>query len=70
MTTIEELIQTHPSEWLAIEVTEEREGQPYAGKLIYHSTDRDDVWAKTKEYKRLYLCYAGPALKKGYAAAF
>lgn len=70
MPAIQELLKEHPEEWLAIEVTEEQDGQPHAGKLIYHARDREEVWQKTKDRRRLYITYAGPALKKGYAAAF
>lgn len=61
---------THQGEWLAIEVTEEADGQPSEGKLIYHSPVREEVWEKTRERKRLYITYAGPPLKEGFAAAF
>lgn len=70
MPSIQELIEEHPEEWLAIQVTEEEDGQPAAGQLIYHSTDREDVWQKTKDHKRVYIVYAGPPLKEGHAAAF
>ena len=29
-----------------------------------------EVWRRTRNWKRLYIVYAGPPLKKGYAAAF
>jgi len=38
--------------------------------LVCHAKDRDEVWQKAKERRRLYILYAGPALKEGYAAAF
>jgi hypothetical protein len=38
--------------------------------LVCHAKDRDEVWRKTKGRKRLYIVFAGPALKEGYAAAF
>jgi hypothetical protein len=67
---IRELIEQYSGEWLAIEVIEEKDGRPYAGKLIYHSHDRDEVWQKTKELQRVYIVYAGSPLKEGYAAVF
>ncbi len=70
MPTIEELVRKHKGEWLAIEVTEELQGIPIAGELVYHSPRRKEVWQKTKDYKRLLITYAGPPLKEGYAAAF
>lgn len=70
MPAIEELIRKHKGEWLAIEVTEELEGVPVAGELVYHSPRRKEVWEKTRDRQRLYITYAGPPLKEGYAAAF
>ena len=70
MRSIQELIEQYPDEWLAIDVKAEAEGRPKAGKLVYHAKDRDEVWQRTKGRKRLYIVYAGPALKDGYAAAF
>jgi len=70
MAKIHELIQKYPNEWLAIEVTQELQGIPLAGELVYHSRRRKEVWEKTKDYKRLLITYAGPPLKEGYAAAF
>jgi len=67
---IEELIAEHEGEWLAIEVTKEENGHPKEGILVYHSPVREEVWEKTRERKRLYIVYAGPPLKEGYAAAF
>ena len=67
---IRELIDHYPGEWLAIEVTSEKGGRPEEGDLVYHAKDRDEVWRNTRSRKRLYIVYAGPALKEGYAAAF
>jgi len=70
MHSIQELIEQHPDEWLAIDVKAEEGGRPKAGALVYHAKDRDEVWRKTKRLRRLYIVYAGPPLKEGYAAAF
>jgi len=70
ITSVRELIARHPGEWLAIALKAEERGQPKLGQLIYHAKDRDAVWQKTRSRKRLYIVYAGPALKNGYAAAF
>ncbi|MBI3460646.1 hypothetical protein HY009_06940 [Candidatus Acetothermia bacterium] len=70
MAKIEELLKKYPGEWLAIEVTDEVEGVPVAGELICHSSHRAEVWRKTQAKKRVYVTYAGPPLKEGYAAAF
>jgi len=70
MSRIEALIAEYEGEWLAIEVTEEENDQPKEGELVYHSPTREEVWERTGERKRLYIIYAGPPLKEGYAAAF
>ena len=70
MRSIQELIEQYPDEWLAIDVRAEAGGRPKAGELVYHAKDRDEVWRKTKGRKRLYIVFAGPALKEGFAAAF
>jgi len=48
MHTIQELIEQHPDEWLAIEVKAEEGGRPKTGALVYHAKDRDQVWRKTE----------------------
>lgn len=70
MPTIEELKEQHQNEWLAIDVTQSRDGEPLEGELVYHSAHRDEVWEKTKDQEKLYITFAGPPLKEGYAAAF
>ncbi len=70
MNSIQELIEQYPDEWLAIDVKAEEGGRPKSGELVYHAKDRDEVWRKTRSRRRLYVVYAGPALKEGYAAAF
>jgi hypothetical protein len=67
---VQELIQQHPGEWLAIDVETETGGRPKAGRLVCHARDRDTVWRKTKSRRRLYIVYAGPPLREGYATAF
>ena len=71
MTKIESLKKKYKEEWLAIEVTEEIEGKPFRGNLIYHSRDHDELWDKiAKDKRRIYVTYAGPLIEKGYAVAF
>jgi len=70
VSTIEELIEHYPDEWLAIAVTAEAGGRPTSGRLVCHAKDPEEVWRRTRNWKRLYIVYAGPPLKKGYAAAF
>jgi len=67
---IQKIVEQHPGEWLAIAVAAEKGGQPTAGQLVCHARDPDEVWRRTRNWKRLYVVYAGPPLKKGYAAAF
>lgn len=69
---IKDLKKKYKGEWLAIEVTEEQEGEPVEGKLILHEKDHDKLWGKVpqKKNKKIYVTYAGPPLEKGYAAAF
>ena len=68
--TIQKLIEQYPEEWLAIDVKVESEGQPQKGVLVCHAKDQEEVWQTTKHRRRLYIVYAGPPLKEGYAAAF
>ena len=70
MRSIQEFIDQYPDEWLAIDVKVEEGGRPKSGELICRSKDRDEVWRKTKDRKRVYIVYAGPAFKEGYVAAF
>jgi len=69
---IKDLKKKYKDEWLAIEVTEEVEGEPVKGKLLLHEKDHDKLWKKVpqKKDKKIYVTYAGPALEEGYAAAF
>ena len=59
--------------WLAIKVTKrDGEGNPLDGELVAKSNDRDEILGAapiSKEYST-FITFTGPALKKGYAAAF
>jgi len=71
MPEIEDLKSLYKGEWLAIEVTMEDASGPVEGRLIYHSTSREDVWRKIKgDRRRIYVTYAGPLIEEGYAVAF
>ncbi len=72
MEKIEELKKKYKGEWLAIEVTKEKDGEPVQGKLILHAKDREEIWRKIRlsKEKEIYVTFAGPPLEKGYAAAF
>jgi len=68
--TIQQLIEHYPDEWLAIAVTAEAGGRPKSGRLVCHAKDPEEVWRRTRSRKRLFIVFAGPPLKEGYAAAF
>ncbi len=71
MAKIREFERDYRGEWLAIEVEKEGVMGPEEGKLLFHAKDRDAVWQRIKMYpQNVYVMYAGPPLKKGYAAAF
>jgi hypothetical protein len=72
MPDIRALKRKYKGEWLAIEVTQESNGEPVKGKLILHNKDRDGIWEKIElsQGKEIYVTYAGPLVEKGYAVAF
>ncbi len=71
MPEIEELRRQYKGEWLAIEVTREDASGPSEGRLIFHSTSREDVWSKIKgDRRKIYVTFAGPLIEEGYAVAF
>jgi len=72
MPKIESLKKKYPGEWLAIEVTKLRLGEPLEGKLIYHKKDRKRLWEtlELSKDKEIYVTYAGPLIEEGYAVAF
>jgi hypothetical protein len=71
MTKIRELKEAYKGEWLAVAVSEEKEGTCEEGVLLYHSEDRDDVWRMIKdEPRRIYVTYAGAILEEGQGVAY
>jgi len=72
MPDIGALKRKYKGEWLAIEVTQESNGEPVQGKLILHDKNRDRIWEKIElsKDKEIYITYAGPLVEKGYAVAF
>jgi len=72
MAKIGEIKKKYKGEWLAIEVTKEKNGEPIEGKLMLHSKDREKIWGKIRlsKEKEIYVTFAGPPLEKGHAAAF
>ena len=72
MAKIAELKETYHGEWLAIVLPQEGDSTTAEeGELLFHSTNRDEVWKQTKtDVRKIYVTYAGPALPPGWAAAF
>jgi len=64
---IEELKNKYKDEWLAIEVTKEKEGLPIEGEIVDHNKDRKQLHEKTREIDDLMILYSGEIVKKGYA---
>jgi hypothetical protein len=73
MTKIEKLKQKYKDMWIAIKVTKrDDEGNPLDGELVAKSNDCDEIWniaPISREYST-FITFTGPAIKKGYAAAF
>ena len=71
MDRIEEIRESYAGEWLAIAILEESKGKPAEVELVCHSGDKDEVWKEIRgDSRRIYVTYAGPMLREGYAAAF
>ncbi|MFQ5864235.1 MAG: hypothetical protein ACE5IW_03295 [bacterium] len=72
MAKIEQLKKKYEGQWLAIEVTKEKNGEATEGELILHTANREELWKKVppSKDKIIYITYAGPPLEEGYAAAF
>ena len=71
MSNIKQLKEEHKGEWLAIAVTDRTTEGPTEGELLSHATDRAYVWKTIRDDPRhIYVTFAGPMLKEGYAAAF
>ena len=49
---IDKLEKEHPDEWLLIEVTKERNGQPHVGKLIATAVDDMELIELGQQYDR------------------
>ena len=69
---IEEIKQKYKDEWVLIKVIKTDElNRPIKGELIFHSKNRDEVYAKMKQIKgHTYTLYTGKIPKEGYAVAF
>ena len=62
----------HKDEWLLIRVSKtDGKSRPVEGELVFHSKNRDDVYAKqTGLDGDYYITYTGDIPKKGFAVAF
>ena len=72
MAKVEQLKTKYPNEWLALKVEKEApDGSIYA-KLIFHHPDRRFLHEvlRRKKVKSVYITYAGPLVKSGYAIMF
>lgn len=72
MPTIEQLKAEYEGEWLAINVTASDYYGATEGELLYHTSDRDEIWRKIGDIPRerrkdydLAILYAGPLLAEG-----
>ena len=67
---IKELGKKHKDEWLAVEVTKEKEGIPVEGELLDHDKDRQELYDRLigKDIESVvYTFYTGDIIEKGYA---
>ncbi len=69
---IEKVKGKYKDEWVLIKVLKIDElNIPIEGEVIFHSKNRDEVYAKMKEVKgHTYTLYTGKIPKEGYAVAF
>lgn len=69
---IEEVKEKYKDEWVLIKVLKTDElNRPIEGEVLFHSKNRDEVYAKMKEVKgHTYTLYTGEIPKEGYAVAF
>lgn len=69
---IETIRKRFRREWLLIALGEvNKNATPLTGHLLAHSPHRDEIYAKSKSYKRpALIVYSDNGFPKGYAAAF
>jgi len=62
--------QQYAGQWLAFLVTEETSTGKLLGQVIAHNPDRRELHRKlrAKKVKQVYVTFAGPSVKPGYAA--
>ena len=70
---IETIRKQFHREWLLIALGKVDDGTttPLTGRLLLHSPHRDEIYAKSKNYKKpALIVYSEDGFPKGYAAAF
>lgn len=67
--SLERAKERYAGEWLAFLVTEEAPTGELFGQLIAHNPDRRELHRqlREKQVKQVYVTFAGPAVKPGYA---
>jgi len=67
--SLERVKQQFAGQWLAFLVTQETPTGELEGQLIAHNPDRRELHRELRERKveRVYITFAGPVVKPGYA---
>lgn len=67
--SLKDVKQQYAGEWLAFLVTEEAPTGELFGQLIAHNPDRRELHQelREKQVKQVYVTFAGPVVKPGYA---
>jgi hypothetical protein len=66
---LEQAKQQYAGQWLAFLVSEETPTGELRGQLLAHNPDRRELHRELRERKveRIYITFAGPVVKPGYA---
>ena len=67
--SLEQVKQEYAGQWVAFLVTEEKPSGELLGQLIAHHLDRRELHQELREknVERVYVTFAGPVVKPGYA---
>lgn len=67
--SLEQMKRQHAGQWLAFLVMEETPTGELLGQLLAHHSDRRELHRQLREKKvdQVYVTFAGPAVKPGYA---
>lgn len=67
--SLEDAKQQYAGEWLAFLVTEDTPTGELFGQLMAHNPDRRELHRelREKQVKQVYVTFAGPVVKPGYA---